>query len=79
MGVPRAALRQIAKRIKIPNIEIVTISPPIHAPIIHRMRLISRRAKSASRFAMSVQSLSRAVSFFGTSARKLSRALPYFA
>ena len=75
MGVPHAALRQIAKRIKIPNTEIVTISPPI----IHRMRLISRRDKSASRFAMSVRSLSRAVSFFGISARKLSKALSYFA
>ena len=79
MGVPHAALRQIAKRIKIPNTEIVTISPPIHTPIIHRMRLISRRDKSASRFAMSVRSLSRAVSFFGISARKLSKALSYFA
>ncbi len=68
MGAPR----QIAKRMKIPNAAIVMRTPAIHTPIIHRMRLISRCAVSASRFAMSVRSLSKAVSFFDMSARNLS-------
>ena len=71
MGVPHAAPRQIAKRMKIPNAAIVTRTPATHTPIIHRMRLISRCAMSVRSFskapwflAMSVRSLSKAVSFF---------------
>ena len=60
MGVMRAAPRQIAKRMKIPNAAIVTRTPAIHMPASQRMRLTSRCAVSASRFAMSVRSSSKA-------------------
>ena len=82
----RAAPCQTAKRMKIPIAAIVTRTPPIHMPICHRKRMVSRCAASASRFAISVRSLSKAVSFFDISARNLSiaawnlsKALSYFA
>ena len=79
IGVPHAATRQIAKRMKIPNAAIVTRTPAIHMPISHRKRMISRCAASASRFAMSVRSLSKAASFFDIAAWNLSKAPSYFA
>ena len=67
MGVLSAEPLQIAKRMKIPNAAIVTRTPAIHTPIIHRMRLISLCA-------MSVRSLSKAVSFWAISVRSFSKA-----